>query len=99
MPFIIWLSILLILQVTATSLTTIADALAADVAINSAKVKIMTLYSLLIDLGAAIGPMIAYFLNQYLNPYASYWGAAFVLLIITLRYFSKATSIRVFTHK
>lgn len=92
MPLMLWLILILILQMTATSLTTIADTLAADIATNSAKVKIMTLYSLLIDLGAALGPMIAYFMNQYLHPYASYWGASFLLLLITIKYFNKAIS-------
>ncbi|WP_196604560.1 MFS transporter [Pectinatus haikarae] len=99
MPLAVWLALLLILQITATSLTTIADALAADIAINSAKIKIMTLYSLLIDLGAALGPMLAYFMNQYFNPYASYWGAACILLIITLKYSTKAVSLKKFSHR
>lgn len=94
MPLIIWISLLLILQITATSLTTITDVLAADIAINSAKIKIITLYSLFIDLGAALGPMLAYVMNQYLNPYASCWGAAGILLAITLKYFTKAISLR-----
>lgn len=99
MSLFIWLAIILILQITATSLTTIVDALAADIAVNSARVKIMTLYSLLIDLGAALGPMFAYFMNQYLDPYASYWAAACVLLIITLKYFTKAFCLVRFTQK
>ncbi len=90
MPLPLWLLLLLLLQLTATSLTTITDALAADIATNSAKVKIMTLYSLLIDLGSAIGPMLAYLLNECTNPYASCWIAAFLLLLITLAYVKKA---------
>lgn len=89
MPVLLWFAIIIILQLTATSLTTLADALAADAAAHSARVKIMTLYSLLIDLGAAAGPMAAYFANQYLHPYASYWGASVLLFVITLTYAGK----------
>ncbi|WP_110953337.1 MFS transporter [Anaerosinus massiliensis] len=89
LPTLLWFFFIMILQITATSLTTIADALAADAATNSAKVKVMTLYSLLIDFGAALGPMLAYFANQYIHPYASYWGASFLLFAITLIYATK----------
>ena len=67
---------------TATALTTVADALAADVAVGAAKVKIMTLYSLLIDVGAALGPVLAYVANQYLHPFASCYLAAAALLFL-----------------
>lgn len=86
LPNILWFLILMLLQLTATSLTTLADVLAADAAVNSAKVKIMTLYSLLVDLGAALGPILAYGMNQYIHPYASYFGASLLLLWIAMRY-------------
>lgn len=86
----LWLILLLLLQLTATSLTTITDALAADAATRSARVKLMTLYSLLIDLGSAIGPMLAYLLNEYTASYASCWVAALFLLLITLAYAPRA---------
>jgi MFS family permease len=81
-----WILLVMVLQLTATALTTVADALAADVAVGSAKVKIMTLYSLLIDVGAALGPVLAYFANQYLHPYASCYLAAAVLLFLAAYY-------------
>ena len=84
LPLWVWIGVILLLQATATSLTTIADALAADTASNSAKIKIMTTYSLLIDLGAALGPMLAYGMNQFLHPYASFWFASLILLATTL---------------
>ena len=85
LPLWLWIGVLLLIQVTATSLTTIADALAADTASNNnARVKIMTTYSLLIDFVAALGPMLAYGMNQFIHPYASFWFASFVLLGTTL---------------
>jgi MFS family permease len=89
LPDWLWFAILMVLQLTATSLTTIADTLAADAAIGSAKVKIMTTYSLLIDLGAALGPMIAYFSNQYIQAHAAYWGASLLLFVVTFHYFRR----------
>ncbi|AHJ12862.1 MFS transporter [Sulfurospirillum multivorans] len=84
LPLWLWIGVLLLLQATATSLTTIADALAADTASNGAKIKIMTTYSLLIDFGAALGPMLAYVMNQFVHPYASFWFASLILLGTTL---------------
>jgi hypothetical protein len=42
MGLAVWIVLVMVLQLTATALTTVADALAADVAVGSAKVKIMT---------------------------------------------------------
>jgi len=84
LPLWLWIGVLLLLQATATSLTTIADALAADTASNGAKIKIMTTYSLLIDFGAALGPILAYAMNQFVHPYASFWFASLILLGTTL---------------
>jgi MFS family permease len=86
----LWIVLVMVLQLTATALTTVADAVAADVAVGSAKVKIMTLYSLLIDVGAAIGPVLAYFANQYLHPLASCYIAAAALLFLAAYYFPAA---------
>lgn len=90
MGLTLWILLVMVLQLTATSLTTVADALAADVAVGSAKVKIMTLYSLLIDVGAAIGPVLAYFANQYLHPYASCYLATATLFFLAVYYFPAA---------
>lgn len=79
LPLWTWLALLMAAQVTATSLTTLSDTIASDVAVHSARVKIMTLYSILTDLGAALGPMAAYASNQYITPYASCYMAVMLL--------------------
>lgn len=83
-----WIFILIGVQITATFLTTLADALASDVAIkSSSKVVVMTTYSLLIDFGAAVGPILGYLLSEYVGIYAAYWGAVIILSIISFKYF------------
>ena len=86
----VWLALVMVVQLTATALTTVADTLAADVAVGAAKVKIMTLYSLLIDVGSALGPLVAFFANQYIAPAASCYVAVAVLLVLTLGYLPAA---------
>lgn len=83
-----WLLLLLLLQVTATALTTAGDAVAADTAVRSgAKIKVITAYSVLTDVGAAAGPAAAFALNQYSSPWASCRLASFLLLLAAAGYF------------
>lgn len=85
MPILLWLILILGIQLTATSLTTIADAIASDVAMTSSKITVMTLYSLFIDLGAAAGPFLAYLMNQYIGPYAACSSASILLFAMAIR--------------
>jgi MFS family permease len=82
-----WLLVLIGLQLTATALTTLADASASDEASRSSKVVVMTAYSLAIDLGAAVGPFTGYLLNSAVGTYASYWAASTVLILVAAGWF------------
>lgn len=88
-PLIPWLLIIIGLQLTATALTTIADAVASDAAAScSSKVLVVTAYSIAIDFGAAVGPFLGYVLNEYVDTYAAYWGAVAILLLMTAAWFA-----------
>lgn len=56
LPILAWLAIALLVMLVATALTTLTDALAADVARAGDVVGFMTRYSIVQDLGAALGP-------------------------------------------
>ena len=84
LPLWPWLFVVMGVQVTATALTTLTDAVAADAATRSSKVLVLTAYSLAIDLGSAIGPIIGYVLNSTVDRYAAYWVAAVCLLLLSL---------------
>lgn len=85
LPLPLWLCLLLLVQVSATSLTTLADAVAADAAAGASGATVMTLYSLFIDLGAAAGPFLGYLANQYAGSYAACYGAAVLLAALALQ--------------
>lgn len=87
LPIQIWLFLLLVLQVTATVLTTLSDAVASDEAAVASK-SVMTAYSLATDLGAALGPLVAYLINEALGVQYSYWLASLLLGLLTLRWLS-----------
>lgn len=82
-PLLPWLLLVMGVQITATALTTLTDAVAADAATCSSKILVLTAYSLAIDLGSAIGPFIGYVLNSTIDPYASNWLAAASLLLLS----------------
>ena len=84
MPLFPWLLLVMGVQLTATALTTLTDAVAADAATRSSKILVLTAYSLAIDLGSAIGPFVGYVLNSVVDPYAAYWAAALSLGLISL---------------
>jgi MFS family permease len=84
LPLAVWLLLILVILLTATVLTTVIDAIACDVAFASPPKTFMTAYSFAIDIGAALGPLLAYTLNDLSGPYAVYWvisGALFILVI------------------
>ncbi len=84
LPPALWLLIVLTVLMTATVLTTVIDAIACDVAFQSPPKVFMTLYSFIIDIGAALGPVLGYTLNEFSGPYTVYWAiaAGFVLLAL-----------------
>ncbi|MDQ0338473.1 hypothetical protein J2S00_001257 [Caldalkalibacillus uzonensis] len=56
----IWLAVVLTGQVSATILTTLSDALASDVAKQTDRNRVITCYTVFLDIGAAFGPLISY---------------------------------------
>lgn len=84
MPLLPWLLIVIGIQLTATALTTLTDAVASDAASRSSKYFVLTAYSVAIDFGAAVGPFIGYLLNEYVETYAAYWGTVVVLLLLAI---------------
>jgi MFS family permease len=91
MPIQIWLLLLLILQITATVLTTLSDTVASDEAAATTK-SIMTVYSLTTDLGAALGPLLAYIINEAMGVEYSYWLASLLLGLLSLKWLSTTRS-------
>lgn len=77
---------LLLTMLSATALTTLMDALTADVAKTTNTIALMTVYTVALDLGAAIGPLIAYllFLVKHGLVYTYLLSAGLFLLIALL---------------
>lgn len=81
----LWLCILLGIQWTATVLTTVMDTLAADEATRQANsTALMTLYSVVTDVGAALGPLLAFWIDGRLGLDVAYMAMAVVMLLLSI---------------
>jgi MFS family permease len=85
LPLPLWFCILIIIQLTATALTTLADATLTEAASISGKQNLLVLYSLISDTGMAIGPLAAYGLNEFFGVNFVYiWASALCILAVFL---------------
>ena len=87
LPILAWLAIALLVMLVATALTTLTDARAGDV------VGFMTRYSIVQDLGAALGPALAFLLLERPGGFAwLYWGGSLAFLVLALLWLRRGDS-------
>ena len=99
-PLFPWLLIILLVMVTATSLTTLIDSLAADLAKRSSSLSLMTAYSMAVDLGAALGPLISYLVIMLKHGlFLAYAGGGFVCLCLAFWWYCLWRKSPVWLHK
>ena len=84
MPLAPLLLLLLGIELCSTALTTLADALAADLASGSQTVFVITAYTFASDLGAALGPVGGYALINFTGILPSYAVAGISLAFMAL---------------
>lgn len=99
LPLPLWLLVLIGIQLTGTSLTTIADSVASDTASVRGGRVFMMWYSFAVDLGAAIGPILAYLLNDIWGMDTAYAGTAVLLLIFAVKWYRSAPLLKVFVRR
>ncbi len=93
LPLLPWLAVTLLVMLLATALTTLTDALASDVASAGNVVAFMTRYSIAQDLGAALGPLLAYLLIGLADGFAwLYWGGSAIYLLLALAWLRRRGS-------
>lgn len=99
LPLPLWLLALIGIQLAGTSLTTIADSVASDTASVRGGRVFMMWYSFAVDLGAAIGPILAYLLNDIWGMDTAYMGTAVLLLIFAVKWYKSAPLLKVFVRR
>lgn len=95
LPLPPWFACLLGMQLAATALTTISDAAASDAAALAGGRPLLMSYALIVDVGAAAGPLAAYGINEFLGINAVYALCAclFALLCHRWRGYAKAEAL------
>ncbi len=68
LPFGLWLAVLLAVMLANTAITTLSDTLAADAAASGRAVAYMTTYTIVVDIGAALGPLASFVLLGAFGP-------------------------------
>ena len=81
LPFPLFLILIFAFQLVATIFITASDSLAADAATGPASVKMMTYYTLFVDLGSALGPLISFFILDFIGIRFLYWFTSLLLII------------------
>ncbi|MBP1080173.1 MULTISPECIES: MFS transporter [Bacillus] len=82
-PLFFWIIVILLVMAGATAISTLTDAIALDTASKSNVVSFLTIYSIIQDVGAALGPFISYMVIELNHGYTYlYWGGTAVLILI-----------------
>ncbi|GAE26433.1 probable MFS transporter [Halalkalibacter wakoensis JCM 9140] len=81
LPFFIWVFVAIGIMISSTALTTLIDALTSDVTRGEDANQVMTTYTVFLDLGAALGPLVSYILFSLGGSVSHvFFGAVFVYL-------------------
>lgn len=80
LPLAVWLAVILLLQLANTLISTLMDALASDAAERNGRVAMMTSYTIAIDIGAAIGPLVGFPVIERFGVPALYCAAGVLVL-------------------
>lgn len=84
-PIAFWIVVVLLVMVSATALTTLTDAIAGDVAKETDPITFLTVYSIVQDVGAAIGPFAGYYLIEKIYGFQYlYWGSSVILIFLAI---------------
>jgi len=89
LPLVLWIAVTLFVMIGATSLTTVTDAIALDVAKTTNVVGFLTIHSISLDIGAACGPFIGYILLEMENGLSYlYWGGSAIFISLAILWFT-----------
>lgn len=83
-PMLAWILIVLGVQMGGTCLTTLADSAAADRSAAIGRMSVMTWFAFAFDVGAAIGPLVAFFLVAHAGLHSVCWVGAISLMIFAV---------------
>lgn len=86
LPLGFWLLNLLALLLASTLLITIMDISISALVSKETKAAIITLYVIVADVGASLGPFLGYLSERTLGLSTTYWVAAAALMLLGIRW-------------
>lgn len=89
LPLLLWFGCILGLQLSATALNTVAEAGAADAASRTGGRALLMHFALIVDIGAALGPLMAYGIHGIFGINAVYAACAALLAPLALVWLNK----------
>ncbi|GIN11931.1 MFS transporter [Shouchella clausii] len=92
--FWLLLGVVLIFQLLSTFFVTTADTLAARAAAQGNKVKVMTIQSVVVDVGAATGPLVSFFIVDNYELAPLYWLATVFLGVLSVFWIAYSLKMR-----
>jgi ATP synthase subunit 6 (eukaryotes),also subunit A (prokaryotes) len=85
LPLGLWIFTALAVMAGATAISTLTDAIAIDAAKSANVVSFLTLYSVVQDVGAALGPFLSYMIIELNKGYIClYWGGACIFAALAI---------------
>lgn len=85
MNIIVWSIVCIMVMLAATAVTTVNDALASDIAKSTSVISFITLYSIVLDLGSALGPIIALtIISVNYGIQILFFSSAIILIILVI---------------
>jgi MFS family permease len=92
-PLMFWLPILLVHVLIASVLTMVMDVFVGDYASKvTNKITIMTLFTVIVDLGAALGPIIGFTLEEFIGLKNLFWLASGICLVLSITWFTPSNN-------
>jgi len=95
LPFIVWLFLLIGIMITGTTMHTVVDSMMADRAALGSSARIITVYTIAVDVGASIGPTLAYVFMDTFQSSSVYMFSGFILLLVGALWFWRELRMKV----
>jgi MFS family permease len=85
-PIAIWVALLLFHLLIASIITTIVDTIISNILTKSNNILIITTYTIIVDLGAAVGPILGYTLEGIIGLANLFWICSAICFLLTVKW-------------
>ncbi|WP_373229340.1 MFS transporter [Cohnella sp.] len=84
LPFGLWLLNIFVILLVSSILATVLGAYASDITSGTSRAATMTLYVIVVDVGASFGPVLGYLSERFIGLTLTFWISAFILFLLSM---------------